>query len=137
MFNGKNRVLLLAALLFLMGVFSLWDKEISVLEYAFLCINAVLYLLLVYLSESLNDSYEGLVAALEDLVHALKLKNEVLEELADYLEQKLIRIMDTKGISDVLEKVDAMPKVMAATGEVYVDYEEVMTVLRGDEIVER
>lgn len=43
----------------------------------------------------------------------------------------------SKEIESIIVKIETLPKVISATGQLYVDYEDVMQILRGDEIVER
>ena len=42
-----------------------------------------------------------------------------------------------KDMQIIMEKIACLPKVVSATGQIHVDYEDVMQILKGDEIVER
>lgn len=55
------------------------------------------------------------------------------EEL-DFNTKNMDREIERKTAAD---KVRAMPKVMSATGQIYVDFEEVMKILEGSDFVER
>ena len=40
-------------------------------------------------------------------------------------------------LTDAANKVSGLPKVASATGQIYVDYDEVMRILEGGDIIER
>lgn len=42
-----------------------------------------------------------------------------------------------KDMEKIMEKIACLPKVVSATGQIYVDYDDVLEILRGDELVER
>lgn len=42
-----------------------------------------------------------------------------------------------KDLKELIEQIRFMPKVMSATGQIYVDFDEVMRILEGGDIIER
>ena len=42
-----------------------------------------------------------------------------------------------KDLEEIIEQIRLMPKVMSATGQIYVDFDEVMKILEGGDIIER
>lgn len=97
MSKNKKSTILLAVLLLMLGVVAFLDKEISVLEYVCLYVNAVLYLGLEYSSDSLRETMDEFIElqhsliraqrkrieALDGLVCALKVKNKALEDMME------------------------------------------------------
>ena len=116
MSNQKKRIIMLAVLLVALLVTAVIDKEISIFEYICLFANAGAYL--------------GLAFALQTQVD--KLWREVSRQRRE-MWTNLIKI----GMGRHITEIEALPKVTSATGQIYVDYEDVMQILRGDEIVER
>lgn len=74
MSKNKKSTILLAVLLLMLGVVALMDKEISVLEYVCLYINAVLYLGLVYHKDSLNEHLVEFIDMQDNIICAQQRK---------------------------------------------------------------
>ena len=116
MSSQKKRIIVLEGLLILLLALAVSDKDISMLEYMYVFIIAEVYLVLSFSFQTRIES----------------LKRQI-EGLREYVWGILIR----SGLKGKIQEIDALPKVPAATGQIYVDYEDVMRILRGDEIVER
>lgn len=116
MSNQKKRIIVLVVLLIVLFATAVSDKNISMFEYICLFINALLYLAL-------------------DLTLESRVKNQ--SKRIERQSKMIFHFMTSGGYTKLISKIDAMPKVISATGQVYVDFEEVMRIIRGDKIVER
>ena len=45
--------------------------------------------------------------------------------------------MEQKTLETIAAEIRAMPKVISATGQIYVDFDEVMKILEGGDNIER
>ena len=72
--------------------------------------------MIAYNGERLKDAYRRTII----------MKNRYIETL-----EKL------NGLTDAADKISGLPKVASATGQIYVDYDEVVKILEGGDIVER
>ncbi len=116
MSNQKKRLVVLTVLLITLLVIAVLDQDISILEYICLFANAGVCL--------------GLAFALQTQVD--ELWREVARRSVG-MWRNLIKI----GMGEHIKEIEALPKVPSATGQIYVDYEEVMRIIRGDELIER
>lgn len=116
MSNQKKRIIMLAVLLVALLVTAVIDKEISILEYICIFANAGAYLGLVFASQTLIEDQQRRILGQSGMI---------------------FRLMTRGGRYNLMNEVEALPKVASATGQIYVDYEDVMQILKGDEIVER
>lgn len=116
MSNQKKRILALGVLLIALFTLGISDKDIRTLEYSYMFITAALFLLLAFLFQTRIESQNRRILRQSGMI---------------------FHFMTGSGRYDIIKKVDAMPKVMSATGQIYVDYDDVLEILRGDELVER
>lgn len=116
MSNQKKRIIILAVLLVMLLVVAVLDQDISMLEYICLFANAGAYLGLAF----------SLQTQVDELWHEIGRQRREMWT-------NLIKI----GMGRHITEIEALPKVPSATGQLYVDYDDVMRIIRGDEIVER
>lgn len=116
MSNQKKRILALGVLLIVLFALAISDRDISMLEYSYMFINAVLFMLLLFSFQTRIESQNRRILRQSGMI---------------------FHFMTGSGRYDIIKKVEAMPKVMSATGQIYVDYDDVLEILRGDELVER
>lgn len=113
---SNKKLVLLAVLLILQPMIAVLDKNVSALEYVCLFAQAGAYLIMTFRLKADNEQLYRMLAGRR------------LEHWSN-----LIKI----GMGEHIREIEALPKIPSATGQIYVDYEEVMRILRGDEIVER
>ena len=116
MSNQKKRIIALAGLLVALFVTAVLNKNISIFEYICLFANAALYLTLAFSSQSLIEEQSRRILRQSGVI---------------------FHFMTSGGFHDIMKKVEALPKVISATGQIYVDYEDVMKIIRGEELIEK
>lgn len=92
MSKNKKSTIILAVLLLILGVVALMDKEISVLEYVCLYVNAVLYLGLVYSSDCLLETTDEFIELQHSLIRAQRGNIKMLYDALDELEEANVRL---------------------------------------------
>ena len=134
---SKKTTLVLAVLLILLGVTSGIDKEITGMEYLLLWIDAMAFLVVTYRTQSLLKRTRRYARAIDNIAEALHEKNIAIECLNRTLKNRLHTITSENGMLGAADKINCMPKIVSATGQTYVDFDEVMRILEGSDFVER
>lgn len=134
---SKKPTLVLAVLLILLGVTSGIDKEITGMEYLLLWIDAMAFLFMEYKAQSLLKRTRRYARAIANLAEELLQKNIAVECLNRSLKNRLHTITSENGMLGAAGEINCMPKIVSATGQTYVDFDEVMRILEGSDFVER
>lgn len=116
MSNQKKRLFTLGVLLIVLFTLGISDKDIRTLEYSYMFIAAALFLLLAFSFQTRIESQNRRILRQPGMI---------------------FHFMTGSGRYNIIKEVDAIPKVMSATGQIYVDYDEVMRILEGGDIIER
>ena len=121
--RGKKFIVLLMVLTAMETILGVTKQDVSVSEYVCMCIIAFGYLMIAYSGERLKDAYRKTTQIQRDTIIMKDAYIDTLENL--------------NGLTEAQEKVEALPKIASATGQIYVDYDEVIRILEGGDIVER
>ena len=121
--RGKKLIILLMILTAMKTILVVAAQEVSVYEYVCICIIAFGYLMIAYRGERLIDAYRKTTQTQRTTIIMKDIYIDTLENL--------------NGLTDAADKISGLPKVVSATGQIYVDFDEVIRILEGGDIVER
>lgn len=120
--SGK-RLIILIMVLTVMDSIVVITQYVSVFSYTCMCICAFCFLMIAYNGERLKDIYRKTTEIQRDTIIMKDIYIDTLEAL--------------NSLTDVADQISGLPKVASATGQIYVDYDEVMRILEGGNIIER
>lgn len=121
--RGKKLIILLMILTAMETILVITTQDVSVSKYVCMCIIAFGYLMIAYSGERLHDAYRKTT----QIQRATIIMKDTYIDMLEHL----------NGLTEAQEKVEALPKVASATGQIYVDYDEVIRILEGGDFVER
>ena len=121
--KGKKLIILLMILTAMEVILVITTQDVSVYKYVCMCIIAFGYLMIAYSGERLKDAYRKTTQIQRDTIIMKDAYIDTLENL--------------NGLTDAADKISGLAKVASATGQIYVDYDEVIRILEGGNIIER
>ena len=121
--KGKKLIILLMILTAMETILVITTQDVSVSKYVCMCIIAFGYLLIAYSGERLKDAYRRTTQIQRDTIIMKDAYIDTLENL--------------NGLTDAADRISGLAKVASATGQIYVDYDEVMRILEGGDVIER
>lgn len=121
--KGKKVIILLMILTVMEVILVITTQDVGVSKYVYMCIIAFGYLMIAYSGERLKDAYRRTTQIQRTTIIMKDTYIDMLEHL--------------NGLTEAQEKIEALPKVALATGQIYVDYDEVIRILEGGDFVER
>ena len=121
--KGKKVILLLMVLTAMNATLVIIAQDVSIFSYICMCICAFCFLMIAYSGERLKDAYRRTTQIQRDTIIMKDIYIDTLENL--------------NGLTDAADKISGLAKVASATGQIYVDYDEVMRILEGGDIIER
>lgn len=119
----KKLIILLMILTVMEVILVITTQDVSVSKYVCMCIIAFAYLMIAYSGERLKDAYRRTTQIQRTTIIMKDTYIDMLENL--------------NGLTDAADKISGLAKVASATGQIYVDYDEVMRILEGGDIIER
>ena len=121
--RGKKLIILLMILTAMETILVVTTQDVSVSKYVCMCIIAFGYLMIGYSGERLKDAYRRTTQIQRTTIIMKDTYIDMLENL--------------NGLTEAADKISGLAKVASATGQIYVDYDEVMRILDGGDIIER
>ena len=121
--RGKKLIILLMVLTAMNATLVIIAQDVSIFGYICMCICAFCFLMIAYSGERLKDAYRRTTQIQRTSIIMKDTYIDMLENL--------------NGLTEAQEKIEALPKVVSATGQIYVDYDEAIRILEGGDFVER
>jgi len=121
--RGKKLIVLLMVLTAMDVVVVVSTQAVNVFHYICMCIIAFCFLMIAHSGERLKDAYRKITQTQRTTIIMKDAYIDTLEKL--------------NGLTDAANKISGLAKIASATGQIYVDYDEVMRILEGGDIIER
>lgn len=125
---SKKLRIFLALLLIVDLILNLLAPEISKISFIGIWVTAMAFLLAVCLQEGTIHTMEEIIKVDRDIVQNLMEVSNVLQKKIDDLEERC---------NMSINRINNLLKAPSATGQIYVDFDEVMRILEGGDVVER
>lgn len=125
--NKKLKVFL-TLLLIANLILNLLAPEISKISFVGIWVTAMAFWGIVCIQENTIHTMEKIIKVDRDIVRNLMGISNALQKRIDHLEERC-----NLGIN----KINALLKIPSATGQIYVNFDEVSKILDGNDIVER
>ena len=134
---GKPKKLIVLMLILLIAQFTMamLDKDISMVEYICLFAMAAADLGAVFLLEIRIEEQIRLLENQSDTIETMIEKDNALERIVAWNGELTKELLNDRSRID--SEIYNLPKVASATGQIYVDYDDVASILKGDKFVER